>query len=247
VAGLRRRRTLALGAPLLAVLGPPERVAVVAHEIGHDRNGDARRGLLVGGAVDALAALYDALAPHPDARRIDHDVLDAAAPLARAFQRLVALPVLGLLTLEAQLLFRDTRRAEYLADDRAAEVAGTAAVVALHERALLWSTYKLAVQHALHAPNGGALFDRVRAAFAAVPPREHARRRAVARLEATRLNDTHPPTGLRIALLEGRPARPPAIVLDPARNARLDAELAALEPELAAAVLDRERGLLYTG
>jgi Zn-dependent protease with chaperone function len=247
VAGLLRRRMLALGAPLLAVLRAPERVALIAHEIGHDRNGDARRGVLVGGAVDALAALHDAMVPHPSTHRIDHDVLDAAAPLARAVQRIAALPVLGLLTLEAQLLFRDSRRAEYFADGLAAEVAGTSAVVALHERLLLWSTYKLAVQHAVHERNDGALFDRLRAAFGAVPAREHARRRAVARLETTRLNDTHPPTGMRIALLEGRPQLDPAIVLDSARNERIDRELAALEPVIAASVLDRERGLLYSG
>jgi Zn-dependent protease with chaperone function len=248
VGGLRRRRTLAVGAPLLAVLDGPERVALIAHEAGHERNGDARRGLLVGGAVDALAALHDALVPEPDPRRIDHDVLDVAAPLARLLQRVVALPVLWVLTVEAHLLLRDSRRAEFLADGRAAEVAGTAAVVALHERLLLRSTYKLAVQRAIQGGGGDAGFlAALRQAFDAVPAREHARRRAVARLEAVRLVDTHPPTGMRIALLEDRAPRPGGVRMDRLRAERLDAELAALAPTLEAAVLDRERGLLYTG
>jgi hypothetical protein len=52
---------------------------------------------------------------------------------------------------------------------------------------------------------------------------------------------------MRIALLEGRPRLDPAIVLDSARNERIDRELAALEPVIADSVLDRERGLLYSG
>jgi Zn-dependent protease with chaperone function len=248
VAGLRRRRALSIGTPLLAVLRGPALVALVAHEAGHERNGDARRGLLVGSAVDGLAALYDALVPDPHAHRIGDDLLDAAAPLARAFQRIVALPVLGVLTLEAQLLLRDSRRAEFVADARAAEVAGTAGVVALHERLLLRSTYKLTVQRVIQGGGGAAgLFAELRAAFDAVPPREHARRRAVARLEASRLDETHPPTGMRIGLLEDRPPCPGTVHIDQAREARLDAELAALSPALEAELLDRERGLLYSG
>ena len=61
--GWRRRRVLVVGLPLLAALGPQERVAMIAHEVGHDRNGDVTRGLFVGSAVAGLDALSDALRP----------------------------------------------------------------------------------------------------------------------------------------------------------------------------------------
>jgi heat shock protein HtpX len=139
------------------------------------------------------------------------------------------------------------RRAEFLADERAAQVAGSAAVVRLHERLLLASTYALALQRAALGAGADGLFATLRAAFDAVPERERARRRVVARLEGTRLDDTHPPTAMRIAMLEGRPAQASKITLDGGRRARLAAELEALEPKLAAELLDRERSRHYYG
>src|SRR5207248_2837728 len=48
---LRRRRELVVGLPLLAALTPPERVALIAHELGHFVNHDARRGRFTEPAV----------------------------------------------------------------------------------------------------------------------------------------------------------------------------------------------------
>jgi hypothetical protein len=59
VVGLRRRRVLTLGLPLLMLLEPQQRVALVAHELAHERNGDATHGLVVGSSVRALAEFYD--------------------------------------------------------------------------------------------------------------------------------------------------------------------------------------------
>lgn len=42
--GWRRRRLVVIGYPLWLVLSPRERVAVLAHELGHSSNGDARHG-----------------------------------------------------------------------------------------------------------------------------------------------------------------------------------------------------------
>ena len=63
LAGWRRRRVLVLGLPMLAALGPQQRVALIAHELGHDRNGDVIRGLFVGSAVNGLRALSWLLHP----------------------------------------------------------------------------------------------------------------------------------------------------------------------------------------
>jgi Zn-dependent protease with chaperone function len=252
VVGFRRRRVLTLGMPLIAVLEPRERVALLAHEVGHDRNGDAREGLIVGTAVLGLDRLSALLQPPQrasgEAPVLDWDVaaVRASGGLARWLMWLVSRPVDAALWLEARLLLRDMQRAEYFADARAAEVAGSAATIALHERLLLWSAISLTIQHASHEDATDVL-DRLYVAVQLVPDRERERRRRVARLESTRLEDTHPPTGMRIALVEGRAAVEPKVVLGEQRSRQIDAELAPFADRVDRELLDTYRGGLYYG
>jgi Zn-dependent protease with chaperone function len=241
VVGLKRRRVLTLGLPLFAVLDAPERVAIVGHELGHDRNGDIRRGLVVGSAVRGLAWLADLLrAPLLD------DEADITERIAGAFMWLAARPVELLLWIEAHLMLRDIQRAEYLADALEARVAGSQASIALNESLLLGSTFQLAVQQASN-DNATDVLDRLRAAVDAVPERERERRRRAARLEETRLDDTHPPPAMRIAMVEQRPAEPPRVVLNQAQNTRIDTELQPLAERIERELIDRYRGSLYRG
>jgi Zn-dependent protease with chaperone function len=238
VVDLKRRRVLILGMPLLAILGPGERVALIAHEIGHDRNGDARRGLLIGSAVLGLDRLSALLQPSES-----RDSIEAAV---NALLWLVSRPVDAVLWLEARLLMRDSQRAEYLADALAARVAGSEATIALHERLLLWPTVALTVQHASHE-NATDVLDRLHAAVERVPGRERERRRRVARLEHTQLDDSHPPTGMRIALVEGRRREQPRVHLGEARSQMIDAELEPFAARVDQELLDAHRSSLYYG
>ena len=248
VVGLRRRRVLILGLPLLTALAPDERVALLGHETGHERNGDARHGLIVGSAVIGLNRLSELLRPAPerDADFLVQSEIGGIHWLSGAFMWVVSRPVDGVLWLEARLLLRDMQRAEYLADALAARVAGSRATIALHERILLASTFALVVQQAAHEDAGDVL-DRLRLSLQLVPDRERERRRRVARLEQARLDDTHPPTGMRIALIEGRPAQVPRIWLDNDRSHRIDAELEPLAGVIDRELLDRHRSRLYYG
>jgi Zn-dependent protease with chaperone function len=139
-----------------------------------------------------------------------------------------------------------TRGAEYLADALAAQVAGSASVVALHANLLMRSTVELAVQQAANANATDAL-DPIRVALHGVPERERERRRRAARLEEARLDSSHPPTALRIALIEGRPAAAPRVVLNQAGARRIDAELEPLADRVSREVLDAYRASLYEG
>ncbi|MFN3629436.1 MAG: M48 family metalloprotease [Casimicrobiaceae bacterium] len=40
--------------PLMAILSPEERIAVMAHELSHGANGDPLRGTFLSGAVNTL-------------------------------------------------------------------------------------------------------------------------------------------------------------------------------------------------
>ncbi len=107
VLGLRRRRVLTLGLPLLAAVEPWEQVALIAHELAHGRNGDARRGLVVGSVVRGLAELYELIGPEP------HPGLGLFEWFGNALFWIASRPVLWLLLLEQHLLLQDGRRAEY--------------------------------------------------------------------------------------------------------------------------------------
>jgi Zn-dependent protease with chaperone function len=235
VLGLPRRRVLTLGLPLWTALEPNERVALLAHELAHERNGDARRGLFVHGAVSALAELYFVLAP---GREDPDEPVEFVDAVVGALLWVVSRPLWALLLLEVHLLLRDSQRAEYLADRRAASVAGTDAAVSLAEKMLLAPSLAMVAQRTAHAgDSAGDLFDELAATIGSVPARERERRRRVARLEAARLDATHPPTAKRIELLESRRREPPRVRLDPVRAQFIDEELRALRPKLQRALV----------
>jgi Zn-dependent protease with chaperone function len=203
---------LELGLPLLCILDDQEKLALLAHELAHDVNRDATRGVLVGSAMTSLSRWYAVMRP-------------VHLALSLGFTELIHLYALLL----SHLCWRDAQRAEYLADGLAAQVVGTAAMLSLLD--------KLHVTHAryLLAPNPAdrerpdRFFDDLRERLAAIPPREWERIRRVERLHVSRLDATHPPTAYRIALLDDVPATPPAITLTDDESTALAYELAAAE------------------
>lgn len=240
VVGIRRERILTLGMPLLAVLEPQERVALIAHELAHGRHGDATRGVVVGSAIDSLSELYATLTPPGDQLGAD---LGPAELVSRPVVWLLAQPIRLLLLLELHLLLENAKRAEYLADASAARVAGTAAVVGTHEKLLLGATTEVTVhQFALNRSRAeGDVFDALRAASARLPERELERRRRLARLEESRLGATHPPTGRRIDLLLQRPALEGVIRIDEERQAAVEADLRPVRRSLSHRIVEEYR------
>jgi heat shock protein HtpX len=244
VYGLRRTRVLTLGLPLVAALEPQERVALVAHELAHGRNGDIRRGVFIGSAVRALGEMYGVLAPGDEGSTASSR-LAVLGPVVNGILWLLSRPPLLLLKLEFHLLMRNSQRAEYLADALAAEVAGSAAVVGLQEKTLLEGTFDMVVRRSVHGrrdPSG--LVGEAAAALLAVPERERERRRRVARLEETQLDATHPPTALRIELVESL-ARQPKVVLDARGSSAIDAELQPSVRAVEQRLLEDARAALY--
>ena len=243
--GLRRERVLSLGLPLLAVLDQEEQVALIAHEVAHSRNGDAFRGLIVGSAVDSLWQLYVTLAP--DSAQLDSSEVSVLEVVSRPVMWLMAQPFRLLLLLELQFLLRDSQRAEYLADALAARVAGTSAVVRLHEKLLLDGSATMAVHRYAMGRQAveGDVFDAMRDAIAGVPAREVERRRQLARLETTRLSATHPPTGKRILLLERRANVPASLTPDVTRLEAIEADLRDVRSRLSKRLVEQYRSSLH--
>ncbi|AEV81864.1 Zn-dependent protease [Actinoplanes sp. SE50] len=243
--GLRRRRVLRLGAPLWAVLDPQERVALLGHELGHFVNGDVRRGLLTQAVESTLGQVAYLLRPdlqrtrlRPDARRgmvrpargsagtsnligmIAESVVDVVAGI---LAELIGLLHLLLVSISR----RDSQRAEYLADELAAKVAGSAAVIRMIDVFLLADGIDTVTRREARAGNGAAAWRaaadqaRVNQATGLAAYRQLSRRAGVS------VFATHPPDGLRAGLLAARPAQPAAVVMTEPEQARMDDELAA--------------------
>ena len=242
VVGLRRKRVLRLGLPLLMALDPQERVAVIAHELAHARNGDAARSFLVGGALQALEELFTSL--RSGAGTLGYSDFRILEWVSRGLLWILSQPIAGLYYTLALLLLRDSHRAEYLADALAARVAGTAAEIGSDEKLLLSSLFETAALHAGRSDSRG-VFEDLSRLMRDVPARERERRRRLARIEGVRLSSTHPPTARRMELLETRPSEPGRVFLDPDRAAAIDRELDPLRASIAASVADDYRAALY--
>jgi len=245
-AGWRRRRILRLGLPLLAILDGQECVALLAHELAHGVNGDPTRGLFVGSAVSSLAAWYEFLRPDeiwPIGRGL---VVLAMIPANLLMLALSGLPWLGTYLL-SHLLWRDSQRAEYLADALATSVSGCDAMLRMLDKAHLQRVFAFVAQRAAASRGSADFFVELRRQVAEVPEREMERIRRVEQMELSRLDVTHPPTTFRIALLKSQAVTEPQVRLSVENRERIDAELAAVEIKIAKRLVDSQRARLYKG
>jgi hypothetical protein len=100
------------------------------------------------------------------------------------------------------------------------------------------------VQHAVRGTETD-LFMTMQQVLRAVPERERERRRRVARLEESRLADSHPPTARRIELLERRTPAATLVELSAESSATIDRELTPRRDVLAQELLDEYRARVY--
>ncbi|MGC9666219.1 M48 family metallopeptidase [Planosporangium sp. 12N6] len=224
--GLRRRRVLSLGLSLWGALPPQQRVALLGHELGHFVNGDVRRGPLTSVPMTTFGTLADVLRPT--------DMPARAGGLAGIIGGLLHAVVLGALRFLVRcghlvlvwIGLREAQRAEYLADELAARAGGSTAAAQLADTLTATDTMTMVVRR--EARKGGdaaawrAAADQARRDVAARLPRL----RQLSVRDDVSLFASHPPAGLRARMIESRPAHPPAVLLDVATSARIDAELA---------------------
>jgi len=237
--GWRRRRVLLLGLPLFLSLDAQERVALLGHELGHGVNGDSSRGLYIGTALYSLRTWHGFLSPSPTVRR-----QNLAELLANAIMGLVAYIPGGALRLLSHLNWRESQRAEYLADYLAAEVAGTDAVLAM----LAKLHYRGRFANAVHQL---ALNDRMQDLMPELRRRLSQEDVAAAlhdgaqTVEQYRLDATHPPTAYRMAFLKAHVVERPQVTLSPLEVERLDRELSRFTPQVQKRLADRYLRSLY--
>ncbi|MFC0526748.1 M48 family metallopeptidase [Phytohabitans kaempferiae] len=221
--GLRRTRVLCIGLPLWAVLSPQERVALVAHELGHFVSGDVRRGLLTQPALTMLGAAADLVRPVKSSMV---ETSGLGVLLAEVVQRMLARLLFTAHVVLVGLGQRDAQRAEYLADEMSAKVAGSTAAASLADVLLVVDAVEMVVRRDARAGRGPAEWrgsaDEARASAAASLP---ALRQLSVRDDAS-LFASHPPSGLRWRMIRERPQHAPTVALTEARLEPIESELA---------------------
>jgi Zn-dependent protease with chaperone function len=227
-AGLLRRNFLGLGIPLLVVLTPQERVALIGHELAHSANGDASRSFVIANAIRSLNVWQDLLAGGGELQ-----FLSVGLCLMLAGTPWFIATFLGLIgTLLALLLASDSQRAEYLADSMAARAGGTQAMLnvlhKLHMEDALW----MAMRNYYDIGGKENVFEILRRRVERVPPREVERVARIEKLVASRLDATHPPTAYRIQLLQAWPVAQPEIVMSSEEIDAIERELSSIKPDL---------------
>ncbi|MGA5816309.1 M48 family metallopeptidase [Kitasatospora sp. NPDC094028] len=254
--GLRRRSVLSLGLPLWESLDEQQRIALLGHEFGHRVNGDHRRSLLLGSAIGTLVAWYHLARPSRLRRPGAPLFILIGEMIANALMTCVAWLLHRVVLLLDRLTSRAGHQAEYHADTLAARAGGTEAARGVLAALLLDGSVSIAVSRfraegrrrpvrtragagtpaAATAPD--ALWERLREHLASVPATEHERLRRCSAWERAAVDATHPPTHLRLALVERAPAREAAVTTDAAETAAIAAELAPHRARIAAALLN---------
>jgi hypothetical protein len=220
VHGWRRRRVVAIGAPLWVALGPQARVALLAHQIDHFRRPELRAGRWTRNTLLTLDAWWFSLG----GGRLVHDESARVFSRSRFFPRLLS-PLRAAITAYCHKIVHAqaplTERGEHLADEVAASVAGRAGALQMLDVLLSETTLHTAVSRASLAH--GDPVEAIRAAMAQLPEDALAARRESAR--RTRVDGDHPATPLRYRLVALRGATaPPAVVLAPSDSEAIDAE-----------------------
>ncbi len=243
--GWRRRAIVTLGLPLWSILDDRERVALVAHELAHGVNGDGNRSFFIGTAIETLVRWHDILRPDHIAKSEDGIYGLAAIPVNVLLLGLSGVACLGARAL-IHMLYRDSQRAEYLADYLGATASGTDAALSLLDRMHFGKTFALTLQRAtVNGHDGRRLFAYLRQRMTEVPERELERVRRVQQLESSRLDVTHPPTAYRIALLKAHRVSQPKVDYSSIDFQQVAREAATVEERIQQRLLDRALAGLY--
>jgi heat shock protein HtpX len=240
VSGFRRKKLLIVGLPLFSSLTPEEKLAVLAHEMGHHAHRDITKSLFLGGVQRALGRLYHGLYPTTDYSEL---IAFLAKPL-EWFRKGLAYGVLILWYAMGLAVWKDSQRAEYHADHASASVAGTPAAVSALRKMCYGPTFYKTLESVAQYGYTRNLFEEYRGRIRSVPPREVERIRVLTERIENSIDSSHPPTRYRLAYLEEKlPAAAP--VLTDKLLSRMEAEFEALETIWEARMLTDYRSYLY--
>jgi Zn-dependent protease with chaperone function len=252
IAGWRRRRYIELGSPLLAILSPRERVAVLAHELSHGANGDPLRGFLLHGSVHTLASWASVIRPTQIGATDDglskSPLGSQASIMAIPFQLLmlaaseVIFWAMGALHL---LALRQSQRAEYLADLSAATVAGSKEMRSALEKTYLQEVVDGAMKSYVRERSTGPIEATLLAAVQSLTDEDLDRYRSESRASDWQVDSTHPPTAMRVDMLARQVQYPSSDLLSADEIVTMNVEVSRLVLFRQRELVNRSREAIY--
>jgi len=224
--GWRQEPMLTIGLPLWMTLSPPQQVALLAHEISHCANGDPARGFVTFTALHTLDEWRRALVQEIGGEQGLPEVI------AELLMKSLALIVDLIIWMLSYLIWRESQKAECLADYLATTACGTMAMVQLLDRLRISTGCLdrfLLTNVFSSSQSGAAMLSRFCEVMDSLPePERECMRRLDAMIEG-RLDATHPPTHLRMAFLERHPIDAARMLLDDERATAMQHELRTLK------------------
>jgi Zn-dependent protease with chaperone function len=221
--GVKRRRVLTLGLPLWGSLCPPERVALLGHELGHFVNGDVRRTPVTQPMYTMLPAVHRMLLP---SRGVTRGFTQwVGERMWRVVAAVLRVGVEGAHVLLLWLARRDSQRAEYLADTLAEKAGGSEATRSLLDKLQLADPVLVVLRRSARRKEGASEWP-VAAAQAVTESADTMplRRQLNVRTDVA-LTASHPPAALRSRLVMSRPLTAAAIPVDAGSAGLVDDEL----------------------
>lgn len=242
--GIKRRRVLTLGLPLIDILKSQELVALIGHEAAHGRNNDPFRGIFAGTAIHTLFKWHHML--YPDCLWEPEEGIRnlGIIPMKLIFLCLSYL-VKGLAVLIMHLGYRESQLAEFRADLFGSQVAGTKAMLAMMEKCHYDNTVYNAQQTYTLAGQNQSFWAILQEHVNALPANELERLRRMQQIEGARMDSTHPPTVDRLQVINSHPFDTPKVQLSENEYTRIKNDLVDYYERIEHKIKDDYRNSLY--
>lgn len=240
--GLRQKRVLVLGVPLMLALTPQQLVALVGHELGHLKHDDNRRRLLLQPAATVFGRLAAIVKPPHRSVLLAGGINPIAGYGLLLWQVVGGSAYLLLATAHVAIsgvIASQQRAIELRADRMSAQAAGTTAALEALDTMTLLPIVSGYLQH--HVEPGEAA-ERWRRYMGSVRERHldslPARRQLSMRTDAS-VFAHHPAAGRRHQWLAAQPVVGPGLLVEEAAGVRLEQEIAPYAEIMHREMLDR--------
>ena len=210
----KNERVVGIGAPLWLSFDGAERLAVLAHELAHLANNDPRRYNFTGAAMETLGRWSELFVPpavidHESNTRVVIDDRDFIGQIVGGFLGGI---ISTIEFLYEKLIFAESQRAEYLADSKAATIAGAPAMQSTLKQLILSDLAyerlgKIYYDGRKHVP----VFEEMARAVACPEKDRAAKLIGEAAAESHTVEASHPPTRYRLEVVAAIDHSPPKI------------------------------------
>ncbi|MDQ0878742.1 Zn-dependent protease with chaperone function [Paenibacillus sp. V4I3] len=237
--GLKRKKIIQFGLPLIAILEKQELVALISHELAHGINGDLNRGFFIGSAINTLSTWYQIIKPNRlfEPNGFSFVIAICMIPV-NVFLLLVSKLIFVFLYLICHLNWLDAQRAEYLADSYATKISGKDAKLSLLNKMHLHFLFDFCILKTINNRNSNPLFEEFKNQAAHIPEKELERINRINLMSDSRLDVTHPPTANRISYINSLEYNNPKYQMTDELYNQFINELSSLKSSIEVKILD---------